>query len=138
MLKAQPVVVVLLLLGVMVLVWRIVARVGLVRQLPPAPERYLNQHLLAQGQFLSRHLSRTAILNDLQRQLLEQLQKRHPVWRQLSPDKQLDLLCRESQLPPQVVEPWLKPMPERLSMMQWLTLLRSHQRISRKIGSSWY
>lgn len=138
MIQAQPILAALLLLTAAALLWRIVARVGIIRLLPPAPERYLKQHLLAQGQFLGRHLSRRAILSDLQRSLLEQLQRRHPGWQKLTPQKRLDLLCSQTRLPPTVVEPWLTPLPETVSRTQWLAMLRGHQRITRKIRSTAY
>lgn len=138
LLVAQPAAVLLLLLMGGVLLWRIAARVGVVRILPPAPERYLNQHLLAQGRFLSRHLSREAILKDLQRDLLTQLHRRHPGWQKMPLHGQVALLCRQTQLPPKVVEPWLKKLPERVSRAEWLAMLDSHQRIMRHLPQSWY
>ena len=138
MLKAQPILFAVVLAAAAVLLWRIIVRVGVVRQLPPAPERYLNQHLLAQGQFLTRHLSRRAILSDMQRRLLEALQQRHPAWKQMSSRKQLEFLCAQTKLPPSVVEPWLRPLPEQVNLVEWLQMLAAHQRIVRKINRSWY
>ena len=138
MLKAQPILFAVVLAAAAVLLWRIIVRVGVVRQLPPAPERYLNQHLLAQGQFLTRHLSRRAILSDMQRRLLEALQQRHPAWKQMSSRKQLEFLCAQTKLPPSMVEPWLRPLPEQVNLVEWLQMLAAHQRIVRKINRSWY
>ncbi|QED91979.1 DUF4350 domain-containing protein [Eikenella exigua] len=138
MLKAQPILFAVVLAAAAVLLWRIIVRVGVVQQLPPAPERYLNQHLLAQGQFLSSHLSRRAILSDMQRRLLEALQQRHPAWKQMGSRKQLEFLCAQTKLPPSVVEPWLQPLPEQVNLVQWLQMLAAHQRIVRKINRSWY
>ncbi|OAM28801.1 MULTISPECIES: DUF4350 domain-containing protein [unclassified Eikenella] len=138
MLKSQPVLLAIALAAAAILLWRIVVRVGVVQQLPPAPERYLNQHLLAQGQFLTRHLSRRAILSDMQRRLLEALQQRHPAWKQMGSRKQLEFLCAQTKLPPSVVEPWLQPLPEQVNLVQWLQMLAAHQRIVRKINRSWY
>ncbi|MBH5329514.1 DUF4350 domain-containing protein [Eikenella sp. S3360] len=138
MIKAQPILWALAFAAALVLLWRIVVRVGVVQQLPPAPERYLKQHLLAQGQFLTRHLSRRAILNDMQRRLLEALQQRHPAWKQMGSRKQLEFLSAQTKLPPSVVEPWLKPLPDSINLVQWLQMLSSHQRIMRKINRSWY
>ena len=138
MLKSQPVLLAIALAAAAILLWRIVVRVGVVQQLPPAPERYLNQHLLAQGQFLTRHLSRRAILRDMQRRLLEGLQQRHPVWKQMSSRKQLEFLCAQTKLPPSVVEPWLTPLPEQVNLVHWLQMLAAHQRIVSKINRSWY
>ena len=138
MLKAQPILFAVVLAAAAVLLWRIIVRVGVVQQLPPAPERYLNQHLLAQGQFLTRHLSRRAILSDMQRRLLEGLQQRHPAWKQMSSRKQLEFLCAQTKLPPSVVEPWLTPLPEQVNLVHWLQMLAAHQRIVSKINRSWY
>ncbi|WP_225748174.1 DUF4350 domain-containing protein [Eikenella sp. Marseille-P7795] len=138
MIKAQPVLWALAFAAALVLLWRIIVRVGVVQQLPPAPERYLKQHLFAQGQFLTRHLSRRAILNDMQRRLLEALQQRHPAWKQMGSRKQLEFLSAQTKLPPSVVEPWLKPLPDNINLVQWLQMLASHQRIMRKIYRSWY
>ena len=138
MLKSQPVLLAITLAAAAILLWRIVVRVGVVQQLPPAPERYLNQHLLAQGQFLTRHLSRRAILSDMQRRLLEGLQQRHPAWKQMSSRKQLEFLCAQTKLPPSVVEPWITPLPEQVNLVHWLQMLAAHQRIVSKINRSWY
>ncbi|MDO4693095.1 MAG: DUF4350 domain-containing protein [Eikenella sp.] len=138
LLAAQPAAVLLLLLTGGVLLWRIAARVGVVRILPPAPERYLNQHLLAQGRFLNRHLSREAILKDLQRELLTQLHRRHPGWQNMPLHGQVALVCRQTQLPPKVVEPWLKKLPDNIGRAEWLAMLDSHQRMTRHMQRSWY
>lgn len=136
LLEAQPAAVLLLLMMGGLLLWRIVARVGVVRILPPAPERYLNQHLLAQGRFLNRHLSREAILKDLQRELLTQLHRRHPGWQSMPLHSQVALLCRQTHLPPKVVEPWLKKLPDNIGRAEWLALLDSHQRMTRHMQQS--
>lgn len=138
LLEAQPAAVLLLLMVGGLLLWRIAARVGVVRILPPAPERYLNQHLLAQGRFLNRHLSREAILKDLQRELLTQLHRRHPGWQSMPLHSQVALLCRQTHLPPKVVEPWLKKLPDSIGRAEWLAMLDSHQRITRNMPQSWY
>lgn len=138
MIQAQPILWALAFAAALALLWRIIVRVGVVQQLPPAPERYLKQHLLAQGQFLTRHLTRRAILNDLQRHLLEALQQRHPAWKQMNSRKQLEFLSAQTGLPPSVVEPWLKPLPDSVNLVEWLQMLTAHQRIMRKINRSWY
>lgn len=136
MLKAQPALWGIAFAAGAALLWRIVVRVGVVRRLPPAPERYLKQHLLAQGQFLSRNLSRRAILNEMQHKLLDALQQRHPAWKQMPAAKRLAFLCAQTKLPPSVVEPWLRPLPEKIRIAKWLQLLTAHQRIMRKINRS--
>ena len=119
-------------------VWRIAARIGPVRSLPPAPERYLGQHLLAQGRFFARHFSERSILADLQQELLEHLERRYPSWHQLTPAKRLDFVCSQTKLSADTVKPWLEPLPAHVGPVEWLAMLSKHRLLMRRLPHKWY
>lgn len=129
--RSQPITLALMLVTLIIGVWHITSRTGSIRTLPPAPERSLKQHLLAQGRFFSRHFSKRAILQQLQQELLEEWQARHPGWKKLNGEQRLQLLVHQTRLPPSQLQTWLSPLPEEISHTQWLQLLQSHRQIRR-------
>ena len=129
--QAEP-----LLMGALVLlvaagVWYLSMRMGALRQLPVPQERYLSEHLTAQGQFLARKPLRGAQLQWLQQQLWQQWQQQWPHWAQMDGQARMQAVCRHTGAPPAVVRLWLQPVPPQPTAAQWLAYLRSHQRILR-------
>lgn len=129
--RSQPIALSLLLATFIIGVWHLTSRTGSIRSLPPAPERSLNRHLLAQGRFFSQYFSRRAILQRLQQELLEEWHARHPAWKNMNSKQRLQLLARQTQLPPSQLKAWLMPLPEQISHAQWLQMLQSHRLIRR-------
>ncbi|MFD1244690.1 DUF4350 domain-containing protein [Paralysiella testudinis] len=129
--QAEP-----LLMGALVLlvaagVWYLSMRMGALRQLPVPQERYLSEHLAAQGQFLARKPLRGAQLQWLQQQLWQQWQQQWAHWAQMDGQARMQAVCRHTGAPPAVVRLWLQPVPPQPTAAQWLAYLRSHQRILR-------
>lgn len=126
--RKQPAVATLLFASLVLLVWYLWVRVGRVRTLPEAPERYLRAHFLVQGQFLWRLQSRRTILQHLQQDLLSRLDQRYLLQQQ---DKAalVKLLAHEWRLPESSLQAWLEPLPQQISMKACLAMLRTHQHI---------
>lgn len=129
LLRQQPTATILLLATLIFGTWHLTRRVGPVRSLPPAPERSLNRHLLAQGRFLIQHINKRALLQQLQQELFEECQTRHHGWQHMGLEQRLQVLARQTQLPPSTLRVWLEPIPQNIGNPQWLHMLQIHRQI---------
>lgn len=89
-----------LLLAVAVFVglwlWQASRRFGPVHALPADTRRRLSEHLEASGRFLFRQQALASLFEASRERWLAQLQRQHPQWRRLSPEKQAAHLAERS------------------------------------------
>lgn len=130
--QGEPLLMLALVLMLAAVVWRLSMRVGPLRLLPLPQERYLAEHIGAQGRFLMRQDSRAAQLRWLQQQLHQHWQQQWPQWPSMDEAARVQAVCRRHRVPPSVAHRWLQTLPDKPTLMQWLAYIRAHQSLLRR------
>lgn len=136
---AQPLLMILLMVGMILLIWRFGLRLGAVHSASTEETLDLTTYLHAQGQFLAHHGTATTKLGSMQNVLSRQWQNRWPNWLQLNHTTKLSLL-RDYYPNAETgdLALWLNVIPDHLSDYDWLRYLQAHQRMTHFSGNRPY
>ncbi|WP_066566816.1 DUF4350 domain-containing protein [Snodgrassella sp. CFCC 13594] len=125
---AQPVLMQVLLVGVLLLLWFLAQRVGAIHRQPHADTPDWTHYLDMQGRFLGHHGSRRDAVAEMQTALWQQWQRRWPDWSRIDANTKIARLqhAYESATRQHVLR-WLAPVAEVVSEQDWLRYVQAHQ-----------